>query len=46
MIGDQRYAEALERSGIRSAALVGERCRSLEAEGKPEVELRQVRMQT
>ena len=46
MIGDQRYAEALGRFEIRLFALVGERCRSLEAEGKPEVELRQVRMQT
>jgi len=46
MIGDQRYAEALGRREIRLLALVGERCRSLEAAGKPQVELRQVRMQT
>ena len=46
MIGDKRYTEALEFSGIRLAKLVGERCSSCEAEGKPTVEFLQVRMQT
>ena len=46
MIGDKRYTEALEYSGIRPVGLVGERCSSCEAEGKPTVERLQVRMQT
>ena len=31
MIGDKRHTEALEDRGFRSAGLVGERCRGLEA---------------
>ena len=43
MIGDKRYTEALERA---ARPLVEERCSGVEAEGEPEVELLQVRMQT
>lgn len=32
MIGDKRYTEALEFSGVRPVGLVGERCGSCEAE--------------
>ena len=47
MIGDQRHTEALGREGIRSFALVGERCSGVEAEAKAlSVERLQVRMQT
>ena len=46
MIGDQRYTEALERLGIRSLALVGEHCWSVEALAKAGVEFPQERMQT
>ena len=46
MIGDKRYTEALEDSGIRPIGLVGERSSDIEAGAKATVEPLQVRMQT
>jgi hypothetical protein len=46
MIGDKRYAEALDVRGFRSAGVVGERRRSVEAGAEATVESLRVRMQT
>ena len=46
MIGDKRYAEALELIPIRRDGLVGERRRSVEAGAQATVESLRVRMQT
>jgi hypothetical protein len=46
MIGDKRYAEALDFARVRPCGVVGERCSGREAGAKATVELLQVRMQT
>ena len=46
MIGDKRYAEAMDARGFRFPGVVGERSLSIEALLKRTVEFREVRMQT